>query len=320
MTNEEIISEIKANLTGDFEKDLPYLRSKIEEYADNEEIRTALAHMAADIMPEEMQLPVLLDMFRDCKESVKEQGPKKAFEELSPIMEAIEEIIDDDTAYINEPFEEVLFEHIYKGHGKALRLPIADVYLSYISLLSANGFEEEAKGALARAKRLCPVNARFALLFAGQLLFDGYLNDFLDTIRETFPICFTPRTLAGCYSELGKYFSDRELYRESLAAYTLSLKYEKHPAFREDTEEAIKEVYENSAEELTEPTPEEIEAIAEKYDFPTGPSVEILGYAKAFGVHFQENEKIPDAARYFLTIVYDLTGDEDAKKRLDSLK
>ncbi len=86
MTNEEIISGIKANLTGDDNADFKYLREKIDEYGDNEEVKTELGHMLVDVMPKDTRLEIVLEMFSDCLE----ENKSKNFSEESSLFYLID--------------------------------------------------------------------------------------------------------------------------------------------------------------------------------------------------------------------------------------
>ena len=323
MTNEEIISEIKANLTGDDDADFKYLREKIDEYGDNEEVKTELGHMLVDVMPKDTRLEIVLEMFSDCLE---ENRSKNFSEESSlfyliDIMEEIEDSVVEGAVYVNTPFEEALCSRI-PGilEIEVKHAPLADAYKKFSAVLMMNEMTEECAGLLSRARKFCPTNASVAVAYAESLLSNGSFNEAMEVIRETFPICYSSDDLANCYTSLGNVFLRKNLSREALAAYSLCRRYEHSEKKRQILDKLEMIAASGLPEGDSAPTTEDVEAFAEKYNIPTKPDDNVIAMARFFVTHFTEENPNPDIAKYFLSIVYDLTGDEDAKRQLDSLK
>ena len=80
----------------------------------------------------------------------------------------------------------------------------------------------------------------------------------------------------------------------------------------------MQSISQKTGKEFEQPDLETVKACTEKYGFPLGPDHDVLGMAYSLGKQsFDDNEK--DAAKYFLTIFYNLMQDDDVKKMLDSL-
>ena len=108
---------------------------------------------------------------------------------------------------------------------------------------------------------------------------------------------------------------EKKLWSEAIACNWLSLEYDK------EAKAAQSELYYiNNATngEIPEPSIDQTREYSKKYGFPFGPDRDILGLSYAYGKHFlEENE--PNAARYFLSIIYGLTGEPDIKEIIEKL-
>ena len=143
----------------------------------------------------------------------------------------------------------------------------------------------------------------------------GDLEQFFILTKEAFKIAFRPTDLAQCYRNLGYYFVEKKLWPEAIACNLLSLEYDK------EAKAAQSELYYiNNATDgkIPEPSIDQTREYSKKYGFPFGPDRDILGLSYAYGKHFLE-EKEPNAARYFLSITYGLTGDPEIKEIIEKL-
>ena len=69
---------------------------------------------------------------------------------------------------------------------------------------------------------------------------------------------------------------------------------------------------------ISYPSSDDFVAYGEKYGFPLQASEDVLGLSYSYGRHFAEQGNA-EAARYFLSIFYNLTRDEEVKEIIDSL-
>ena len=91
--------------------------------------------------------------------------------------------------------------------------------------------------------------------------------------------------------------------------------------FERDSEQALKELYyvdEKTNHELEKPPIEKVREYSEEYGFPIGADLNVLNLAFEKGKEGLEKRN-PGLARYFFTILYDLTKDPDIKAALDKL-
>ena len=66
------------------------------------------------------------------------------------------------------------------------------------------------------------------------------------------------------------------------------------------------------------PTFEALQQYGEKYGFPAGAAPEVVSLAYGYAQFYEEQEN-KEGQQYFYTILYNLTGDEEIKAKLDKL-
>ena len=216
-----------------------------------------------------------------------------------------------------EWFEEVLYQYRSKTE-KDLRhaqIPYREMYLLYGVLLVELKRIPEAQEALKKGLRWNPVCFRMMSEYIETYKMSGDLEQFFILTKEAFKIAFRPTDLARCYRNLGYYFVEKKLWSEAIACNLLSLEYDN------EAKAAQSELYYiNNATDgkIPEPSIEEVKEYGKKYGFPLGADKDILGISYSYGKHFLEQNK-PNAARYFLSITYDLTGNQSIKEIIEKL-
>ena len=195
------------------------------------------------------------------------------------------------------------------------QIPYREMYLLYGVLLVELKRIPEAQEALKKGLRWNPVCFHMMSEYIETYKMSGDLEQFFILTKEAFKIAFRPTDLAQCYRNLGYYFVEKKLWPEAIACNLLSLEYDK------EAKAAQSELYYiNNATDgkIPEPSIDQTREYSKKYGFPFGPDRDILGLSYAYGKHFLE-EKEPNAARYFLSITYGLTGDPEIKEIIEKL-
>ena len=339
MDFDKIMQEITAGLSGDNQRDIGYLKEQMEKYKNHEygkEILRACGRLIYEKLPDEVKNKVNQVAENEdlgIKATLDEVGYciyKKDFDKALNLMEAlvsrIEEahksgLFQDDavSTYHNfdELFEEILYRHLNESEKEVRRcpMPFHQVYARYGALLFEMKRYEEAEKALETAIRWNPVftDAMFERAECHKAL--GNLEVFFNLTVEAFKYAFRPKAVARCFRNLGYYFVEKELWDEAVACYIASMDYEK------DALNAQSELYyiqRKAGRQIPPPAQEAFESYGEKYGFPVHPSEDILGIPYAYGKHAAELGN-SDAARYFWTVFYDLTGSTEIKSLIDSL-
>lgn len=338
MNYDEIMEQITLGLTGDPKKDFKYLEEQCEKYKDTEygtEIVRACGRLISQLLPEEGKEKIIQLMknhdlgFESTLEEVRfnhfEKKFDKALELLEPLVKKVEEsyengLFKDDKVSeyycFENPMEHLLYAYFNKPE-KEIRysdIPFAKIYMQYGSLLIDLDRWEDAQKALEKAREWNPASAYIIFELCETYKHLGQLDLYFETIKDSFKYCFEPGTVARAYRALGWYFTEKEMYEEAAAVYILSLQYE-HSDF------VTSEMYyitQKSGKDVPKPGIEDIKRIGEKYGFTVGAHDDVLGLAYSYGQHAVE-QKDNETAKYFLSILYNLTDDEKVKAIIDKL-
>lgn len=331
---DEIMRQITADLTGDPDKDLPYLKAQMEMYKDHElgtEIVRACGRLIFEALPKDTKKELnqsfsnymtgIDSTLEEVKFNIYKNDPGKALNLMEGLMEKVEALPmfrdDEVSTYFTfeEPFEEILYT-ITRKPEKTVRqasIPFAEIYFLYGNILFEVGRYEDARAALEKAMRWNPMSARIAFEHAETYKIIGDIDKTEQLTKEIFKIAFKPALLARCYRNLGYIFIEKQKLREAIACYYLSLQYEP------DSKQAQSELYyinQQYGVDIDPPTMQGMKDTAKAAQFPLGPDEDILGIAYTLGKQCLDEKKY-DLAEYLLQILYDLTDDPDIGKLIE---
>lgn len=332
---DSIMREITSGFTGDSSKDMPYLREKCEEYKNHEmaqEILRACGRLMYDMIPDdkkdELKKAINNDSsgteaaLEEIRFNIYKKNYDKALKMIEDLVKKVEELnmFQDDQVseyhIFDEFFEEILYRHKYNP-SKDLRraqIPYTEIYSLYGGLLVELNQLDKARESLEKGLRWNPMNFQIMSEYIETFKMEGNMDKFFETTIEAFGIAIHATHVARCFRNLGYYFVERKLYPEAIATYLLSTRFEK------DSKQVQSELYyiNQVAGGIKEPSYEDVTSYSEQYGFPTGAHEDILGLAYAYGKHYLEDGQ-NEAARYFMSILYELTQDDDVKKLLDGI-
>ncbi len=337
MTFEEIMTEIKKGLTSDKEKDFSYLKGQIKKYEHSEyskEILRACSKMMYEMLPKEAteiyenamrkNLESVYGELQKADQLIKAQEYDKALEITSVLVDKADKLPmfgdDSQTEFYSfwELFEEILYKQIHKPTKEVKRsdYPFSTIYYMHgCALHGLQNYEEEEKY-LEEARKWNPVNTKIVLQYTENLKERGKLEEFYTITKDVMMYTFKKEDLAKCFRNLGYYFFENQKFKEAVAAYVLSLKYDN------ESEEAISELYyiKNesgiAADDLKD---EDILAIAKENVFIPGISKDVLQMAFGIGKRcLENNQKI--AAKYFLGIANQYLMDPEIEKTIKEIE
>ena len=341
MTYDEIMKSITKGLTGDFETDCEYLEEQREKYKNHElgkEIIRACGRILYDILPEDKKEEIakavqneelsVESVLEEVQFNIYKKNYKKAYTLIKALVEDVENlekegVFQDDSVNMyfnfNNPFEEILyrFRNEPEKDIHISDIPFAEIYLRYGSLLFEMERYKDAQEILKKAIRWNPCSAQIAFEYAETFKVIGDLESFFEISVNTLKIAYTPESVARCYRNLAFYFVEKELWSEAMACNIMSLQYEP------DSKNAMSEMYyiQQKANGLvSEPKGEDFEKYGKKYGFSIGADEDILGIAYSHGKYFLElGEDEFELAKFFFTIFYELTEDEEIKEIIDEI-
>lgn len=333
---DSIMKGITAGLTGEPEKDIPYLQKTCEEYKEHEyskEILRACGRLMYEIIPddkkEELNKAAGKDTLgteaaiEEIRFNIYKKDYEKALqiaEELVHKVEAADLFQDDQVSeyhQFNEFLEEMLYKYLYKPTKDIRRaelIPYTEIYMLHGSLLVELKRFEEARQALKKGLRWNPVNFSITSEYIETFRMEGDMETFFQKTMDAFKIAIHAPQIARCYRNLGYYFTEKKLYSVAVSVYQLSMLYEK------DSKNVQSELYyiNQVSGGIDEPSGEEIKAYSEKYGFPMGANEHVLGLAYNCGKHFAETGET-EGARYCFGVLYELTHDEEIKEIIDTI-
>ncbi len=333
---DKIMSEINSGLTGEPEKDLAFLNDQTNKYKDHKygkEILRACGRLMYDVMPDDVRkkLEKLTNDYSaridDSLNQAEQFILKKDFDKALKVIEDLIFELDENQPYrddevseyynFEEYFEEVLFKELNNPEKELRRVPVpyTRIYNMYGYILYELDKFDEAKKCLEIGLGWNPVSFKLMAEYCEILKLKDDMENFFKLTLNAFKIAFRPQNVARCFRNLGYYFAGKELYSEAKVAYIMSLQFER------DSEQALKELYyvdEKTNHQLEKPSIEKLKEFSEEYGFPIGADLNVLNLAFENGKKSLEKRN-PGLARYFFTILYDLTNDPDIKAALDKL-
>ena len=335
-TFDEIIKEITAGFTGDYTTDLKYLEEKCREYKDHEmgrEIVKTCGRIMYESIPEDKKKELLEAFEQDRKndraviDEIKLSISNKEYDKALKLLEDCEKKItgigfyEDDKISQYFQFDEFMQEILYRYRNKpekAIReargIPYCEVYMIYGSLLVELKKFEEARTMLKKGLRWNPLNFDITMEYIETFKMEGNIDKVFELTVEAFKIAIHPAQIARCYRNLGYTFTEKRLYPEAVACYTMSNSYEKDVKQTQDEYFYIQQITGKSYN----PSMEDFKEYSEKYGFPNGANEEVLGLAYNYGMRFLKEEEY-DGAKYCLGIAYELTDDEKLKNILATI-
>ncbi len=333
---DSIMKGITSGLTGEPEKDIPYIQKICEEYKDHEyskEILRACGRLMYDMIPDDKKEELNKAAGKDTLgteatiEEIRFNIYKKDYEKAFHIAEGLVRKVEDANLFqddqvseyhqFNEFLEEMLYKYLYKPSKEIRRAELiryTEIYSLYGSLLVELKKIEEAREALKKGLRWNPVDFSITSEYIETFKMEGDMETFFQKTMEAFKIAIHAPQIARCYRNLGYYFTEKKLYPVAVSVYQLSMLYEK------DSKNVQAELYyiNQVSGGIDDPSIDDIKAYAEKYGFPMGANEHVLGLAYECGKHFAETGET-EGARYCFSVLYELTHDEDIKKIIDSI-
>ena len=329
---DDIINEIKSNLTGDKAHDKAYLAELIMKFgkAEQFEIVHEIALMMWDCLSDEEK-----EEFARVSES--ENPVKNAFDEAVYHMQnnrrdlALHKLdlffnsysfgFEDD--FINEyhsfsnPIEELLFNQYFKTDKEIRLIPNHE---SYVEICHLYGFLliefsrfDDAEKVLDYAIKLNPVFVLTILeraeIFKHKKDFDSFFKYSTDALKYS----YSSSNIARSYRNLGFYYIEKEDFELATALFNYSLSYEYSPnAFSEL--EYIKSLgVKNTISE------DKILTLLEKNNIQIGPNPLIFNILTQLIIQEGLNKNVSNEL-FLYQIYYDLTKDDEILEKINELQ
>ncbi|MCR5690914.1 MAG: hypothetical protein K6G62_01715 [Eubacterium sp.] len=297
---EEILNQIKGQLTGDKDYDLKYLQAQIESFRGHEfggEIAKECSRMIYDRMSEEERNEAVVDMGKDRVVDLRiDDEPEEGEAIYYSFYEFFEEVMVREFMELDKPV-------------KRTETPHADIAMQQgLNQMMEKNYEE-AKKSFEEAMKWNPVNTQIKLSYMKCLEAEGAWEEIHQLALSAISYAFRPEAVAQSFVYLGKYFEQAGKNKPAAAAYYIAISYVEEEA---QAMEGLRRIGMHLKEK-------DIRRIAEKYGFIPGANPAILSLATGLGEQLFGQQMI-DGAYYCYDIVYGLTGDEKIKELLEGIK
>lgn len=334
MNLEEILAEIKAGLTGNHERDIPYLKTQEENYIDSEfadEIfSTCTKWMCENTSDEEIESIIrdgqenMESVIQEIQRNLEENNVHDAYEMSEFLVHSTEGFLRINEEYVSkfytfdDVFEEILFVN-YAHPEKEIacaNYPYSQMYAIHGTILLRMDRVEEARKYLRKALRWNPASCSIAFVYIDTWKVNQELDMFYELTKKL--LCFTYKKsdIAHCFRNLGYYYSEKEEYALAFTCYMISLYYEPENNLACTQLNSITDI---AFKEVEKPSLEEMKSYIDQYNLPTGANPVVIELANRCAQEALEKENL-EMAIHFYEILYQLTNDLSIKDKLETLK
>ena len=340
MSYDEIMKNITDGLTGDWKKDKEYLDEQSKFYRTHDlatEILRGIGRLTSDILPPE-NLKEINRLFENVIlgenaviEEAEFQHMKKNYDKALMIIESFIKVIEprengyklfqDDSVSEYHNFRNILEEAIYRKLNnpektiRNMRRDFDRAYLVYGTLLFELKRYYEAEEALKKAIGINPINLEAWFELSEIIKIRQAWEKYLEVSKHCLKIAYTSKDVGRCYRNLGFYYVKMQSF--DLAA-TL---YDTGRIFDPEILGVGSELF-NIQQVTGKPAPilayEEVKKMYAENDIQYGPNITVLRLALEIGQQAVKEEHY-GIAHFLYSVVYDLTGDKDAKDMIDRL-
>ena len=336
MKYETIMNKITAGLTGDPSQDIPYLMQQAEQYKGHthgQELLDSMGTMLYEMLPEDQkqawdeavdrERQSVGGVLQEAQYQIIQKNYPAALELVEGLVAKIEEakLYADDEAYayfsFNNFLEDMLYRELYQPEREVQHVPddYADLYFIYGNLLLDLERLDEAEAALLKAARWNPMRAD--ILYARGEIHKRrkQWQEFYDVTMKGMERAYQAQHLTRGYRNLGYYFIEQENYELATALFFLSLGFEPDNQAAKAELAYIAQVTEG---DIIAPTLERLTELFEQNHIQMGPNPLVVQIAISIGNEACQEGAL-DAAVYFYSIAYELTGEEKIKEQMDAL-
>lgn len=221
----------------------------------------------------------------------------------------------------NNLLEQVLYDEVFKPGKRLSQVPdnYADMYHKCgVLLLEARQYDE-AELILKKALRWNPVDADILLALSEVYKVRGDLETSLSMMKQCLSYAYSKRSLARAYRGIGYYYVEQEEYDTAAAFYIFSLYFDQD---NETVHHELSYIKQKTGEAPHLPsTSEEADAmlkVIENQDIQIRANPHVTDIALSL-MREAVKAEMPDTARYYLGIAYELTGNDDMRKLMDQM-
>ena len=296
MTVNELMAQIRTEMTGDLKKDMQHLRDIAEDIVNEpnaNELSAAVAEYAFSLLPDDVRANFaetttidgkpLDQVFRDALKLVNENNCDEAEPLLAALSGKIEKYFENsDTRWFSfrNPFEYHMYRYFYPEDTEFDRAPFD--FAQYLSLYGFVLLEQKqaraAEKVLERSIRFNPVAADMRFELAELYKFSNNQEKLLTVNRETLRLCTSADRIARVLANMGYYcYTAQDLYSAAVF-YFESIRFQPSKAVEFELQDVLKRM-KTFGQKFTPPTHGQTIDTYEKYGLQPPPNSELVNLA-----------------------------------------
>ena len=335
MTVNELMEQIRGEMTGDLRKDLEHLSERASELRGEEnaeELLEAIANHAYEMMPEDQREKFTeetfvrgkrMDMvFHEALALVNNGKLQEAEELLADISEKIAKYYENAKPKLfsfRNPFEYHMYRYYYPNDTEFTRAPFdfAHYLQLYGYVLLDNKKLAEADAALERAIRFNPVSADVRFEMAELCKLQRNRKKLLAVNQDTLRLCTSADRIARVLANMGFYCYFVGDFYEAAVFYYDSLRFQGSKAVEFELQDVLRHM-KTYGQKFAPPTKGQTLDVYQKYGLQPPPNSDLVNLAVALANSAQEYGK-PELQGLFTRVAFDLTNDPQFKEELDRI-
>ena len=335
MTVQELMAQLRTEMTGDIEKDIAHLQAVAEDLRSEEnadELIAAVADYAFEQMPPELRERMQdrtfvgekrMDMaFKDALRMVNEGRMNGAEAILKEISEKIEKYFEGDSPRyysFRNPFEYHMYRYYFPNDTDFDRAPFD--FAHYLALYGFVLLEQkkarEAEAALDRAVRFNPVSADVRFELAEICKFAGNQKKLLSVNLDTLRYCTSADRIARALANMGYYCYFAQDYYSAAVFYFESIRFAPSKAVEYELQDVLHRM-KTFGQKFAPPTHGQTIDVYEKYHIQPPPNNDLVNLAVTLAHSAQEHRRT-DLEALFNRVAFDLTNDPHFREEMERI-
>lgn len=337
MDTKSIIEDIKNQMTGDPQKDGPFLKSQSEKYQNDEnsdEINRELAKLMYECTYNDVTSSVSAHLAKE-NPKVNEQlkRVRKRFSNLNygGGIEILREIIKnnlfawedtDEITYksFGTPLEHALYMQVYQPEKevRSVSCSLSEVYALYgLGLIQRKKYTESIE-AFKKAVDLNPTDAETYVMYCELLKKIKQLDELKIAADKIMQFAVTKEQLGKGYFNYSYYYSEKKDFEKAAAMLEMSRIFYNDEELIENEMKYISNCMGMGSAPPAH-SPAQLMEILRKEGLQPGPSILVVNTAYALSKHAQQ-ELNYELAKYYLETVWELTEDDEVKDDIAELE
>ncbi len=335
MTVNELLVQIRSEMTGDVAKDIEHLHAVAEDLANEEnadELTAAVADFAFGIMPEDvrgrMEDMTCIDgkrldlVFRDALALVDQHKYHEAEKLLKALSDKIEQYYEgENPKYFSfrNPFEYHMYRYYFPNDTDFDRAPFDfSHYLTlYGYVLLENKDAVAAEAALDRAVKFNPVSADARFELAEICKFGNNPKKLLAVNIETLRYCTSADRIARTLANMGFYCYVMQDFYSAAVFYFESIRFQPSQAVEFELQDVLRRM-KTFGQKFTPPTHGQTIDVYEKYGIQPPPNNDLVNLAVTLAKSAKDYRRT-DLEALFNRVAFDLTNDPHFKEEMERI-